>query len=180
MLGLLALALFPVAANAECSTASCITYEVEEAPHVNEPTTKPKEHKSSAHHESSNNAKAEGSGAKVGTGSSGEPESKESEESHKSGATSNGGSNNPPKSGGGEGGGGPKSGNEAGAQSKDNIANSKPLPTESHASGGGSSPVVPILIAVAVLAAISIGVVLYRQRRSGAGPDGSVSSPNAS
>jgi hypothetical protein len=39
---------------------------------------------------------------------------------------------------------------------------------------------VPILIAVAVLAAISIGVVLYRQRKSGQGPDGRVSSPNAS
>ncbi len=48
-------------------------------------------------------------------------------------------------------------------------------------SGGGSSPVVPILIAVIVLAAISIGVVLYRQRKSGGqGPDRSVSSPNAS
>jgi len=32
-------------------------------------------------------------------------------------------------------------------------------------SGGGSSPVVPILIVVAVLAALSIGVVIYRQRR---------------
>ena len=38
-------------------------------------------------------------------------------------------------------------------------------------SSGGSSPVVPILIAVVVLAAISIGVVLYRQRKSGPGPD---------
>ena len=32
-------------------------------------------------------------------------------------------------------------------------------------SGGGSSPVVPILVAVAVLAALSIGSVVYRQRR---------------
>ena len=39
---------------------------------------------------------------------------------------------------------------------------------------------VPILIAVIVLAAISIGVVLYRQRKSGQGPDSRVSSPNAS
>lgn len=31
--------------------------------------------------------------------------------------------------------------------------------------GGGSSPVLPILVAVAVLAALSIGAVLYRQRR---------------
>ena len=48
-------------------------------------------------------------------------------------------------------------------------------------SGGGSSPVVPILIAVVVLAAISIGVVLYRQRKSDQdGSDGRVSSSNAS
>jgi len=31
--------------------------------------------------------------------------------------------------------------------------------------GGGSSPVLPILAAVAVLAALSIGAVVYRQRR---------------
>jgi outer membrane biosynthesis protein TonB len=34
---------------------------------------------------------------------------------------------------------------------------------------GGSSPVVPILIAMAVLAALSIGVVLYRERKGQAG-----------
>jgi hypothetical protein len=34
-----------------------------------------------------------------------------------------------------------------------------------HDAGGGSSPIVPIAIAVVVLAAISIGVVMYRQRK---------------
>jgi flagellar basal body-associated protein FliL len=34
------------------------------------------------------------------------------------------------------------------------------------AASGGTSPVIPILIAVVVLAAISIGVVLYRQRKT--------------
>jgi cobalamin biosynthesis Mg chelatase CobN len=34
---------------------------------------------------------------------------------------------------------------------------------------GGSSPLVPILIAIAVLAAISIGALLYRQRRQRGG-----------
>jgi hypothetical protein len=38
---------------------------------------------------------------------------------------------------------------------------------------------VPILIAIAVLAAISIGVVVFRQRRQGRGPDAQVS-PEAS
>jgi hypothetical protein len=41
--------------------------------------------------------------------------------------------------------------------------------------GGGSSPLVPILIAVAVLAAISIGAVVLRQRRTPSAPV----SPNA-
>jgi len=40
-----------------------------------------------------------------------------------------------------------------------------------------SSPLVPILIAIAVLAAISIGAFYYRQRRQGAG---SSVSPKAS
>ena len=44
---------------------------------------------------------------------------------------------------------------------------------------GGSSPLVPILIAIAVLAAISIGAVVYRQRRQGSGGTGSPVSPNA-
>lgn len=41
----------------------------------------------------------------------------------------------------------------------------------------GSSPLVPILIAVAVLAAITIGGFYYRQRRQGSG---SPISPKAS
>jgi cobalamin biosynthesis Mg chelatase CobN len=38
--------------------------------------------------------------------------------------------------------------------------------------GGGSSPVAPILIAVAVLAALSIGTVIYRGRREDPRPAG--------
>lgn len=37
--------------------------------------------------------------------------------------------------------------------------------TASSSDDGGSSPLVPILIAIAVLAAISVGAFLYRQRR---------------
>lgn len=47
---------------------------------------------------------------------------------------------------------------------------------EAVSSDDGSSPLVPILIAVAVLAAISIGTFYYRQRRQGSG---STVSPNA-
>lgn len=46
----------------------------------------------------------------------------------------------------------------------------------SSSSDDGSSPLVPILIAVAVLAAISIGAFYYRQRRQ---EPGSTVSPNA-
>jgi hypothetical protein len=45
-------------------------------------------------------------------------------------------------------------------------------------SDDGSSPLVPILIAIAVLAAISVGIVMYRRRR-GTGAGTSVS-PKAS
>jgi len=42
-------------------------------------------------------------------------------------------------------------------------------PSSQAADSGGSSPLVPILIAVAVLAAISIGAVMVRQRRGSPG-----------
>jgi hypothetical protein len=50
---------------------------------------------------------------------------------------------------------------------KAGVQDGAPLTHASPASsgGGGSSPLVPILIAIAVLAAISIAVVLTRQRR---------------
>jgi hypothetical protein len=38
--------------------------------------------------------------------------------------------------------------------------------------GGGSSPAIPILIAVVVLAAVSIGVLLYRERTQGGPAEG--------
>jgi cobalamin biosynthesis Mg chelatase CobN len=60
------------------------------------------------------------------------------------------------------------------------IAKAQSLETKgspvSSSSDDGSSPLVPILIAVAVLAAISIGAFYYRQRRQG---PGSTVSPNA-
>jgi opacity protein-like surface antigen len=78
-------------------------------------------------------------------------------------------------------------GGGAGAQGKDGegakVANkqpngtvqgAKPLATTTSSDDDSPSPLVPILIAVAVLAAISVGAVLYRQRRGGQ------FSPNAS
>jgi cobalamin biosynthesis Mg chelatase CobN len=47
-------------------------------------------------------------------------------------------------------------------------------------SDGGSSPLVPILVAILVLAAISVGVVMLKQRRQRSGPTASAPSPKAS
>jgi cobalamin biosynthesis Mg chelatase CobN len=70
-----------------------------------------------------------------------------------------------------------KGANVANKQPGGTVQDAKPLATTTDASDDdSSSPLVPILIAVAVLAAISIGAVLYRQRRG----DGSRFSPNAS
>jgi cobalamin biosynthesis Mg chelatase CobN len=71
----------------------------------------------------------------------------------------------------------PGGGDEAqGKAGKSAVGNGKPLgsvqlgqPSSQVAESDGSSPLVPILIAVAVLAAISVGAVLVRQRRGSAG-----------
>lgn len=67
-----------------------------------------------------------------------------------------------------------------GSQSAGSVDGAQSLKTTSSpvdsSSDDGSSPLVPILIAVAVLAAISIGAYYYRQRRQG---PGSTVSPNA-
>lgn len=47
--------------------------------------------------------------------------------------------------------------------------------SDAESDDGGSSPLVPILIAIAVLAATSIAVVAMRQRRRRSGPDARVS-----
>jgi cobalamin biosynthesis Mg chelatase CobN len=66
-----------------------------------------------------------------------------------------------------------------GAKPAGDVGNAQQLKTEAAPSGqssdDGSSPLVPILIAIAVLAAISIGAYYYRQRRQG--PDSTVAPP---
>lgn len=72
-------------------------------------------------------------------------------------------------------------GTEGGSKSAKagNVGESKPVANSSQPAedSGSSSPLVPILIAIAVLAAISVGAFYFRQRRQGA--DTSVS-PKAS
>ncbi len=194
VLALLALALFPVMAHAESSSGA--VYETE-IPEVKTPV----HHKTHAgeaggsnksgggHSKSSNNPTAKGSEAETGNSGTGGTETEPESEEQSSGGVSGGGNNNPPTRGGGEGGKNPgKSTGVAGnSKPQDNISAAKEVTTKgtpASESSGGSSPLVPILIAIVVLAAISIGVVLYRQRKSGQGPggraDGRMSSSNAS
>jgi cobalamin biosynthesis Mg chelatase CobN len=193
MLALLALVLFPVAARAE-ETSNGAVY-TPAVPKIESPAKSSSEEKpaksTATHHKTETNPPAKASGAEGNGGkeSSGQPETSteehesegqkkpkdESSEGTKKAhpSTSGGGGGNKPKGGGGAGGAGDGLGNGQkvpGQQSGANVSHSS----------GGSSPVVPILIAVIVLAAISIGVVLYRQRKSGQGPDSRVSSSNAS
>jgi cobalamin biosynthesis Mg chelatase CobN len=180
---------FPVFARA----GEIPEYEVEIPTVENEVApTHPKKHKT--HQGEQPNSKAHAS-ANPGSNS----ESEESEGSNSGGAAGNGnGSNGTGQSAGGQ---SPSNGGETGKSNTGGNGGVSELkevePAQatgknaSESSGGGSSPVVPILIAVVVLAAISIGVVLYRQkqqsgngpdggRKPGQGSDGPVSSPNAS
>jgi cobalamin biosynthesis Mg chelatase CobN len=195
VLALLALALFPVSAFAGSGET---VYETEVPTVTSEPTIEHSSGKSPTHHKPSNNGNSESdqaTGSKAETGGAGtsEPEveegssggqgghkkdhSSEEEESNPSmGAGGNGGNNS--------GGGANKGGGPEGSigESKDLGGSTQPGQNAASKSDGGSSPVVPILIAVVVLAAISIGVVLYRQRKSEDqdGSGGRVSSSNAS
>jgi cobalamin biosynthesis Mg chelatase CobN len=180
VLALLALAAFPVFAHA----GGIPEYEVEksetELPHQ-DTTVKPKP-QGSQHHASPTNPSAEGSAleGEKNSGSKSEPSEETESESSSGGGGGTGSNGN---------GGNHSGGNKTNAQAKpdnkiggaEKVATASGNPASS-SSNGGSSPIVPILIAVAVLAAISIGVVLYRQRKgdSGPGSDRRVSSPNAS
>ena len=185
MLALLASVAFPVFAYA--ANGEIPQYEVEGTESLPNQTGTSKPKRPNPLDESTGK-KATGSGAETGTGEDTGSTSSEAEESKSGGVPATGGGEGGNKPGGGE---SQKSGNggEAGKAQEGapgSIGESEAVSgtqkgTPAAESSGGSSPVVPILIAVAVLAAISIGVVLYRQRKSGQGPDGRgrVSSPNA-
>jgi len=132
---------------------------------------------------------AKSSNAKNGgdTNRSNTPGSKESHSPNKesSGSTSSrsdavpgGASHNGGNGGSGQqgtqrsGSGGHGDGAQSGGQASKTVAASKDK--------GGSSPLVPILIAIAVLAAISIGAVMLRQRRQRGGGSATPISPKAS
>jgi hypothetical protein len=101
------------------------------------------------------------------TAPGGEPESKER---HKALPATPGESGGHPPGGGG----GPREGASPKPSAHPESAGGKqpektPTRAEAAEGDGGSSPVVPILIAMAVLAALSIGTVIYRGRTPQAG-----------
>lgn len=168
VLALLAFACFPVVAQAET------VYESEDTNlpggSGNAPTIP---HKNTGPGGSSPGADA--SNASDGDGGSGQPGD---ESSGSQGGASGGG--NPGSPGGGSdaqgkaGDGANGAQNQAGGKLQSLEALNASAPANSD--DGSSSPLVPILIAVAVLAAISVGAVLARQRRG----SGSPVSPKAS
>jgi cobalamin biosynthesis Mg chelatase CobN len=74
---------------------------------------------------------------------------------------------------------GDQQGSQSGRANKDSGGAQVVVPASTSEDDGGSSPLVPILIAIAVLAAISIGVVVMRQRRGHDASPGSPASPKA-
>jgi cobalamin biosynthesis Mg chelatase CobN len=171
VLAVLAIACFPGLAQAEDNSGIQYESDVPTVP-SHESSNIPSKNKSGgtkapSESESESEAKSSESSGGVATGGS--------DDSGQGGGTPSGQSN---QAGGGD---GQKAKNDAQNAGAGSINAAQPLATTSDSAGdtsdGGSSPLVPILIAVAVLAAISIGYFYYRQRRQG--PGSTVSSPKA-
>jgi len=135
-------------------------------------------------HESSNIPSKNKSGG-TNAPSQSESESEASSSDTPAGGTSGGGDSGQgggtPSGQSSQGGGGDGQTGKNGSQNAaGNVNAAKPLdvaPAAETSSDGGSSPLVPILIAIAILAAGSIGYFFYRQRRQSSGSP--VSSPKA-
>jgi cobalamin biosynthesis Mg chelatase CobN len=168
VLALLAFACFPVVAQAET------VYEPEDTNLPNSGGNPPSTpHKNTDPDGSSPGADV--SNAPDGNGGSEQP----GDESSRSQDAASGGGNPGSPGGGGDAqgkgeGGGTGAENKAGGKLQSLEALNASTPA--NADDDSSSPLVPILIAVAVLAAISVGAVLARQRRG----SGSPVSPKAS
>lgn len=164
VLALLAMACFPGLAQAEEATGPQYESEVPNVPGRESSKKGDGSSEPSAREE----AEAEASGGTPGGGSGGGDGSREA------GGNKNGQGSQAPGGGGGQAapGSGPAGKGETGAAQ---VGLAEPVANASD--DDGSSPLVPILIAVAVLAAITIGGFYYRQRRQGSG---SPISPKAS
>jgi cobalamin biosynthesis Mg chelatase CobN len=167
-LAVLAMALFPGLAQAEESNAG-IQYESEvPTVPVHESSKVPAgKHSGGSNTHSGSGGEATGSNA-PGGGTGG------NDNSGTGGGAHSGQTSQASPGGNGNGGGGAKNAGGNVGESQKVVNAGQPLNGSSESS---SSPLVPILIAIAVLAAISIGAFYYRQRRQH--PDSTVS-PKAS
>jgi cobalamin biosynthesis Mg chelatase CobN len=160
VLALLALACFPIVAQADSSEV-----EYENALPKAEPNGPSHNEQIAESSDSPKNGGAEAP-ANTGSGASGEGSYTEGAPSSEGDGAANTGND------GGTGQGNPDKGSSPPA--KAGLQPGAPIAESGTASddGGGSSPLVPILIAVLALAAISIAAVMVRQRRQrdGSGP----------
>jgi cobalamin biosynthesis Mg chelatase CobN len=176
VLALVVFACLPALAQAECTDSSCAEYEVE----IPTSDGKDKNKNKSGATTGANEPSAGTSNETGGESPSGEESSEEAEESKGGGVPGkDNGGGNPGNNGGSPGGDKPTEGKEGLDSGQAVESPTQQGQAASSSDGGGSSPLVPILIAVAVLAAISIGAVIYRQRRQGSDGSGSPVSPNA-
>jgi hypothetical protein len=161
----LALACFPVLAQAECTSSSCVQYTdaIPKAEGGNTPT----------HHHPQTPAKASNTGNGGGAEPSHSPGSKEAGRSEE-GSSPKEGAVAPGQGGGNTGQSSPGTSAKGGAEKAMHPGNQS-VPTSKSTDGGGSSPLVPILIAIAVFAAISVAAVMVRQRRQRRGPTATAS-----
>jgi len=167
VLAVLAIACFPGLAQAEENNGIQYETDVPTVPSDKGSNIPPKNNSGGTDAPSESESEATSSGTPSGGNSGG------GDDSGQGGGTPSGQGN---QAGGGDG----QKGQNGSQNSAGNINAAQPLATAPAADtdSGGSSPLVPILIAVAALAAISIGYFYYRQRRQG--PGSSVSSPKAS
>ena len=151
-----------------------------EIPQVPNKTKPPKKSGKSGGDPSADASKNNGSGGTAsGSETGGEGESSGGAGGQGSGNGGNGGSGDGAKNGGGDKG-QSSQGNGSKSDGKPAVGENHQLTSnQSAADDGSSSPLVPILIAIAALAAISIAAVVIRNRRQGDGPDTGVS-PKAS
>jgi cobalamin biosynthesis Mg chelatase CobN len=169
VLVLVALACFPALAHAEIpeyeTEVPTTTGHKHPPAHPNNPVGGNQSH-------SGSNGGATASNAPGDSGGSGSSSRKSS-----SGGAIAEASNHPGTGNGGSAGQGSQGNGATAGQSSGGSQQGQPVNNASKSDDGGSSPLVPILIAVAALAAISIGAVVIRQRRQ---RTGSPISPKAS
>jgi cobalamin biosynthesis Mg chelatase CobN len=173
VVALLALACFPVFAHAEDSSGVQYSDNLPSAEGEHQPV----QHKRPPVAKAADNG-----GASAPTGTTGSPDSNGSTKGSSEGESSSAGGGataNGNDKGDGTGQGSPAGSATKAPRSQVQHSGQNASAPVSKSSNSGSSPLVPILIAILVLAAISVAVVMIRQRRQG-GPTAPATSQKAS